>query len=166
MIQRFEPNAWRLARRWAFFSMFTGAALAAALYFGKGERDTVQLLLWGGGTVAVVFAFYFVRDVWLRLWTIEISEDGVRALRGRTERMIKWEEIVALDESHHGDGFTIKWGGEEVRPPQYLAPESLSFAVKAYSTPEVLRLVALLQAGVKEHGTLEFTEHGVALPAR
>ena len=166
MIQRFEPNAWRLARRWAFFSVFIGAGLAAVLYFGESERDTVQLLLWGGGTVAVAFAFHFARDVWLRLWTIEISEDGVRALQGRTERVIKWEEIVALDESHNGDGFTIKWGGEEVRPPQYFAPESLSFALNAYSTPEVLRLVALLQAGVKEHGTLEFTEHGVALPAR
>ena len=166
MIQRFEPNAWRLARRWAFFSVFIGASFAAVLYFGEGERDTVRLRVWGGGSVAVFFTFYFVRDVWLRLWTIEISEDGVRALRGRTEREIKWEEIVALDESPHGDGVTIKWGGEEVRPPRYLAPESLSVAVKAYSTPEVLRLVALLKSGVKEYGTLEFSKHGVALPAR
>lgn len=165
MVYRFEPDVGQLARQWGWAGVVAGLLLGLILHFAEGA-ELPKAIGWGAGGGVATFAFAFLRDVWFRFWTVEISDRGVRAVRGSTEYNVEWSEIIALNESYHGDSWTIEWGTEQTLAPHYLAPESLSFALSAYAPLEATRLVELLRTGVKQFGVLEFTESGVALPAR
>jgi hypothetical protein len=165
MTYRFEPSVGKLGRQWAWAAVVAGLILGLGFYFAEGTEMS-EAVAWGVGGGVASFAFAFLRDYWLHFWTVEISEDGVRAVRGGTEYVVPWGDIIALNESHHGESWTIKWGKEQTLAPHYLAPESLSIAVNAYTPSEAARLVELLRSGVREFGILEFSKSGVALPTR
>ena len=164
MIHRFEPSAGGIARRWGATSPIAGLVVGLGVYFGDGGAGLASAVALGAATTVVGFAFVFLRDYRLRFWTVEISEAGVRAVSRQTEHVVGWAEIIALDESYHGDSWTIEWVKEQTLAPHYLAPESLTISLNAYEPHEAARLVELLRSGVKQFGILEFTKSGVGLP--
>ncbi|MEM6325775.1 MAG: hypothetical protein AAF791_01520 [Bacteroidota bacterium] len=164
MTQRFEPEIRGLLRRRALPSPIAGMVVGLGIYYGDRGASLSTAVWWGIGTTLAAFAFAFLRDYWLRLWTVEVSDAGIRAVSPKAEYVVRWNEMTALDESYHGDSWTIEWGEEQTKAPHYLAPESLTIALNAYSPPEADRLTQMLRARVKQYGIS--SKYSVASPAR
>jgi len=133
--------------------------VAFGLYFGDFDYSVTTIAALSVGMTLLGFAFVFGRDYWQRFWTIEIDESGVRAVSRQTEYVVKWEEIKALNQSYHGDSWTVEWEGE--RP---FFKESVTISLNAYESEQGTRLIQLLHLGIKHFGVLDFTKHGAVLP--
>ena len=165
MALRFEPDALGLARRCAWPSPIAGAVVALGVYFGDGDSSLSMALAWGGAMTVAAFTFVFLRDFWLRFWTVEVSAAGIHAVSRQTEHEVKWEDVVSFEESYHGDSWKVQWGRDERGEPRYLASESLTLSLAAYAPEEAALLVESLRSGVGRSGVLGTDKFGASQPA-